>query len=305
MKNIMKTLMVCALVALAFVMVRSTAIAQVNLGFPLWDFPAFSTQPMQVPTWEDPYNGGDLLIDNFEYWDSPYNHGWRQNEPPYPTYGYGMGYATVFNTVLDLQQGSRVLDVYRPSSVFLLGTPYEKHAIIYTLYTPPSAYNPDGENFIYVDEDHRAVGTNGHILTVVKGVALEPGFYEPIKNNKSEILLNKIDEELRYPDFDCVFPSGDAEKTLETMLVGSTTISSEYTKLVRLMDENSTVQFHYFESIINFDSNFRCRPDGRFPSPVLIYQTSRIPSIDYLRQVDKKVAFSLHILTRTFVLFIM
>jgi hypothetical protein len=155
MKHATKTLMVCLVVTLAFVMVRSTAMAQVGFGFPpLWNFPSFSSQPLQVPTWEDPFKGeGDILVDNFEYWDSPYNHGWRQNEPAYPTYGFGMGYATIFNTVLDLQEGSRVLDVYRPASVFLLGTPYEKHAIIYSLFTPPSAANTDGATGIDMEKN--------------------------------------------------------------------------------------------------------------------------------------------------------
>ena len=85
MKNTMKTLMVCLIVTLTFVMVRSAAIAQVGFGFPpLWDLPSFQSQPLQVPTWEDPFNGeGDILVDNFEYWDSPYNHGWLQQEPCY------------------------------------------------------------------------------------------------------------------------------------------------------------------------------------------------------------------------------
>lgn len=150
MKHATKTLMVCLVVTLAFVMVRSTAMAQVGFGFPpLWNFPSFSSQPLQVPTWEDPFKGeGDILVDNFEYWDSPYNHGWRQSEPAYPVYGFGMGYATIFNTVLDLQEGSRVLDVYRPASVFLIGTPYEKHAIIYSLFTPASGADKDGETGI-------------------------------------------------------------------------------------------------------------------------------------------------------------
>jgi hypothetical protein len=107
-----------------------------------------------VPTWEDPFEGeGDILVDNFEYWDSPYNHGWRQTEPAYPVYGFGMGYATIFNTVLDLQQGSRVLDVYRPASIFLLGTQFEKHRILYRLFTPPSAYDQDGEDFISMSKN--------------------------------------------------------------------------------------------------------------------------------------------------------
>jgi hypothetical protein len=150
MKNVMKTLMVCMIVTLAFVTVRSAAIAQVGFGFPpLWDYPSFSSQPLQVPTWEDPFNGeGDILVDNFEYWDSPYNHGWIQQEPAYPVYGFGLGYATIFNTVLDMQEGSRVLDVYRPASVFLLSTPYERHQIFHGLVTPPSSADTDGAECI-------------------------------------------------------------------------------------------------------------------------------------------------------------
>jgi hypothetical protein len=136
-------------------MVRSAAIAQVGFGFPpLWDFPSFQSQPLQVPTWEDPFNGeGDILVDNFEYWDSPYNHGWLQQEPAYPVYGFGIGYATIFNTVLDLQEGSRVLDVYRPPSVFLLSTPYERHQIFHGLNEPASAADTDGEQCIGMDSN--------------------------------------------------------------------------------------------------------------------------------------------------------
>jgi hypothetical protein len=153
MKNLTKTLMVCLVLALVLIMVRSTAMAQYFLGFPpLWQNPAFSQQPMQVPTISQ--TTGDILIDNFQYWDSPYNHGWQQIEPAYPVYGYGLGYATIFNTVLDLQQGSRVLDVYRPASVFLLGTPYQKHQILYQLPGIPlknTLVDEDGN--IYTDED--------------------------------------------------------------------------------------------------------------------------------------------------------
>ncbi|MGA1863444.1 MAG: hypothetical protein ACMUHX_00115 [bacterium] len=153
MKNTIKTLMVCLTVTLAFVMVSSLAMAQVGYGFtPLWQLPSFQSQPLSVPTWQDPYNGeGDLLVDNFEYWDSPYNHGWMQQEPSYPVYGYGIGYATIFNTVLDLQEGSRVLDVYRPPSVFLLSTPYERHQVFHSLYSPASAANPDAEACISME----------------------------------------------------------------------------------------------------------------------------------------------------------
>ncbi|MGA1841743.1 MAG: hypothetical protein ACMUIU_14055 [bacterium] len=152
MKIGIKILIFFSILSLTFVTFSSTAIAQVGFGAPpLWDFPSFQTQPLQVPTWEDPFNGkGDILVDNFEYWDSPYNHGWMQQEPAYPVYGFGIGYATIFNTVLDLQEGSRVLDVYRPPSIFLLSTPYERHQIFHSLITPPSAANSEAEACIRI-----------------------------------------------------------------------------------------------------------------------------------------------------------
>ncbi|MBN2372660.1 hypothetical protein JXL19_02575 [bacterium] len=103
----------------------------------IMQYPAFQYQSLAVAAWSDPANGdGDLLVDNFEYWDSPCNHGWRQVETYYPVYGFGTGYVSVFQTVIDFQGGSRVLDVYRPPSIFLINTPYEKHGITYDLYTP-------------------------------------------------------------------------------------------------------------------------------------------------------------------------
>jgi hypothetical protein len=163
MKNLTKTLMVCLVLTLVLVMVRTTAMAQYFLGFPpLWQNPAFSQQPMQVPTISQ--TTGDILIDNFQYWDSPYNHGWQQIEPAYPVYGYGLGYATIFNTVLDLQQGSRVLDVYRPASVFLLGTPYQKHQILYQLPGIPlknTYVDDDGDILLDPELDGTEVAGNG------------------------------------------------------------------------------------------------------------------------------------------------
>jgi hypothetical protein len=149
MKSEIKILMFGLLVTLAFIMVRSSAVAFVfhvdywgtgaGWCFPLPDpWPPIPNWPQspQVPIWEDPSRVRDILVDNFEYLDSPYNHGWRQAEPACTINGL------IFNTVLDLKQGSRVLDVYRP--VFLIGTPCEKHAILYSLFTPPSAQDPEG-----------------------------------------------------------------------------------------------------------------------------------------------------------------
>ena len=71
-----------------------------------------------------------MLMDNFEYWDSPFNHGWHTSDPPYPTWGVGIGYGN-FNTVMDNAEGSRVLDVYRASTVFM--PDMEKYVISYRL----------------------------------------------------------------------------------------------------------------------------------------------------------------------------
>jgi hypothetical protein len=62
--------------------------------------------------------GDTVLLDNFQYWNDPRSMGWRPIEPAYPVYGYGIGYGQLI-TVVDFQEGSRVLDVYRPASAFL------------------------------------------------------------------------------------------------------------------------------------------------------------------------------------------
>lgn len=91
---------------------------------PVQNVPSQFTQqtmvPIQLPNYNDPANptGGDILIDNFEYWDDAKNHGWISCEPDYPVWGYGIGYGQIL-TVMDFQEGSRVLDVYRPVSAFL------------------------------------------------------------------------------------------------------------------------------------------------------------------------------------------
>ncbi len=126
MKYIMKTVISFIILISTFIVYGTNASAQGSP--PLWHFQEFTTQPLLVPTLGE--TGKDLLIDNFEYLDTPSNHGWRQIEPPYPVYGYGIGYATRLKTVLDMQEGSRVMDVFRPYSAALLGTPYNKFYVV-------------------------------------------------------------------------------------------------------------------------------------------------------------------------------
>jgi len=97
-----------------------------------------TTVPIHLPNYNDPTDptGGDILIDNFEYWDEPKNHGWTVGEPPYPVWGYGIGYGQML-TVLDFNEGSRVLDIYRPVSTFL---PFNE----------PPLSDPQGDKFRYM-----------------------------------------------------------------------------------------------------------------------------------------------------------
>ncbi|MGA1794761.1 MAG: hypothetical protein ACMUIL_02780, partial [bacterium] len=106
------------------------------------------------PAWEGIVTEeGDILVDAFEYWDGPLNQGWQLLEPSYPIYGFGLGFVNVFTTLLDLQQGSRVLDVQRPASIFLFSTFSGGKSIRRSLFTPPSPANPAGEPGISLAEN--------------------------------------------------------------------------------------------------------------------------------------------------------
>lgn len=47
---------------------------------------------------------------DFEYWDSPQNWGWKTSSYAYPYYGVGVGYGSM-RTILDYNEGSRVMEV--------------------------------------------------------------------------------------------------------------------------------------------------------------------------------------------------
>ena len=143
-------------VFLAVFFISCNSIAQYQPTGYVWQAPPFHNQPLQVPAWQYISTGeGDILVDNFEYWDNPSNHGWISLEPFYPVYGFGIGYANVFQTIFDFQKGNRVLDVYRPASVFLLGGLYEKLRISYDLYTPSKPGSTSVQNFIDLTKNPR------------------------------------------------------------------------------------------------------------------------------------------------------
>ncbi|MGA1826052.1 MAG: hypothetical protein ACMUIP_15460 [bacterium] len=125
MKSIRIIVLICFMIALTVFYAHPILFAE-DIGT-IYNPPSFSSQPLLVPAQST--TSGDILIDNFEYWDSPYNHGWMQEIPAYPTFGFGIGYSVNFETLLDYKEGSRVLNAYRPSSEFLLSTPYEKYFV--------------------------------------------------------------------------------------------------------------------------------------------------------------------------------
>ncbi|MGA1867558.1 MAG: hypothetical protein ACMUJM_03315 [bacterium] len=84
-----------------------------------------------------------VLLDNFEYWESPLNQGWHAHEPGYPggypVWGMNVG-PGMLSTTLDFQEGSRVLEVFYASNVFV--PDLQKYMISYLIgATIPAQYS--------------------------------------------------------------------------------------------------------------------------------------------------------------------
>ena len=84
MRRLLKPLVASLLLYGVWLLSCPAALAQVGFGFPpLWDFPSFASEPLEPMPWDDPVVE-HILVDDFEYWDSLYNHGWRYSPPGYP-----------------------------------------------------------------------------------------------------------------------------------------------------------------------------------------------------------------------------
>jgi hypothetical protein len=78
MRPLLKDLIACLVLLILLAVVTSPPLTLADFEYPsLWDDPSFLNKPLQEPTWENPFGcEGDILVENFEYWDSVYNHGW-------------------------------------------------------------------------------------------------------------------------------------------------------------------------------------------------------------------------------------
>jgi len=90
--------------------------------------------------------GESFVLDDFEYWDSPLNHGWQSSDYAYPVMGYGVGYGSQ-STQIDMAEGSRVLTVNCNPSVFNGLQPY--CMANYHLRDPETGKTPDKTCFSY------------------------------------------------------------------------------------------------------------------------------------------------------------
>ena len=117
-KGFLKALMLSFVMTIAIGFWAHTCMAQ------MIDTQIMLQDHLAAPIGASDTNPDAYLLDNFEYWNNPRNMGWHVFEPPYPVWGYSIGYAQL-NCILDFEEGSKVLDSKRPFPVFLFNTPYQ------------------------------------------------------------------------------------------------------------------------------------------------------------------------------------
>lgn len=106
--------------------------------------PSQTAQAMSLPAPVGSAAAPGVLLDNFEYWETPQNHGWTINHPGmpngYPLWGIGVGIGAI-ETVIDFQEGSRVLEAYMPATLFVPNI--QRFSIVYqpTVAVPVDTYS--------------------------------------------------------------------------------------------------------------------------------------------------------------------
>lgn len=101
--------------------------------------------------------------------------------------------------------------------------------------------------------------TNGHRLHMVLDdelPELEEGFYKVAKNTQTQTIFVKQRElaDIRWPNTKKVFP---AHKDYKELTI-SPDISSAYTRVVRALDDKSTIDLNYFKDAVCCDGFYEC-----------------------------------------------
>jgi len=110
MSRLSKGLTVIWILLFLLAMVGSISIAQVGFGFPS-DF-NISSPNLYIPPVSNLQNLKYILVEDFEYSDSPLNHGWSRSETSgIWEWDLELGYIFDPVTMTDSQLESRVLDI--------------------------------------------------------------------------------------------------------------------------------------------------------------------------------------------------
>jgi len=151
MKRPLKAFAACLLLSGVWSLLCPAAIAQTVYEFPPnWNFQytagqsSIGTSPMTLSDEPNIF----ILVDDFEYLDSPYNHGWWELLPGSPIRYFVYMPNWRFETVFDSLLGSRVLNVYRPYPIYPSNYSLVNYPMSYSLFTPPSMDNIDALTYI-------------------------------------------------------------------------------------------------------------------------------------------------------------
>lgn len=107
-------------------------------------------------------------------------------------------------------------------------------------------------NYIYVPESGTdIVATDGHRCHVYtpSTCPLQPGFYQVVKKNKKEIILNKEDCDLIFPDYARIIPEQKILINFKGESFGPLTIDQRYTQIIRALTENESIAYKFFSDL--------------------------------------------------------
>ena len=111
-------------------------------------------------------------------------------------------------------------------------------------------------------ENGTMIVTDGNRLHIAKGFPDKPdGFYKVVKNTEVLVVLKELDleetENKRFPDIDSVLPDKSKDPIWNGIKVNGLSYASKcYTKIVRKMSDNTTINFEYLKDVLSSEVYF-------------------------------------------------